>query len=174
MKLPFFAAVIALSGALFGCAPGLSRYLPAVVARGELLVRYDDGVELWAGGQPVASGPRYHGLPAFVRCVPDAQRHAQEAVDAGAEGLGYSVTGGALAVVGLGGLAGLAFKDRNDTVMAAFFVTGIGVEVLGVIFAGLARGAKLSAIGHAIDAANYYNDAVGSLGGSCSDPPAQP
>ena len=27
---------------------------------------------------------------------------------------------------------------------------------------------KLDATGHAVDAANYYNDAVGSAGGSCA------
>lgn len=167
-------AVIALSGALLGCTSATTSYTPSVIARGELLLRYDDGVELFAAGQPVASGPRYHGLPAFVRCVPDAHRHAKAAQAAGTQALAFSVTGGGLAIAGLGGLAGLAYKDRNDTVMAAFFLTGIGVEVLAVVFAAFARDAKLSAMGHAVDAVNYYNDAVGSVGGSCSDPPAQP
>jgi hypothetical protein len=174
MRRRFLPVVIALGGALLGCTSATTRYTPVVIAQGELVVRYDDGFELWAAGQPVATDPRYRGLPAFVRCVPYAHRHAQAARAAGTRALAFSVTAGGLAVAGLGGLAGLAFKDRNNTVMAAFLLTGIGVEVLGAVFAGLARASRLSAMGHAIDAVNYYNDAVGSTGRSCWEPPAPP
>lgn len=175
IRPPPLALMIALGGALSGCAPGFTQYTPALIARGELILRYDDGFEISAAGKTVARGPHYSGLESFVRCVPDARRHARAAEDAGTSGTAFSVAGGVLAVGGLGGLSGLAFKDKNPSLMAGLLVSGIVTELLGLSFALAGRIYKIEAPGHAVDAVNYYNDAVGSLGGSCSDPaPAAP
>jgi hypothetical protein len=175
IKAAVIAATMLLAPALAGCGTGLSTYQPKLVAQGELLLRYDNHFEIYTADRPVAQGIRYAGLADFVRCVPNAHRHAEEAQSDGATGYGLSIAGGALAVVGLGGLSGLAFYEKDTTTMAALLGAGIGLEVVGLVMAIVSRGYKASANGHAVDAVNYYNDAVGSLGGSCDRPvPAAP
>jgi len=166
------ALLIALGGALSGCSSATTQYSPALIARGELLLRYDGGLEISSAGNVVASHPHYTGLEEFVRCVPKAARHARSASNAGTNVTVFSVLGGGMAVAGLGGIAGIAFKDKDPRVMWGLLGGGLGLEVLGVVFGALARVSKIDAIGHAVDAVNYYNDAMGSYGGSCSDPQA--
>jgi hypothetical protein len=167
-----------MSSLLLGCGSGRTFYAPQVVARGELTMRYDDGFQVWSGGQPVAFGHHYSDLPEIVRCVPKAYEHAREAKSDGYIGTTLSTMGIVFGVAGLGGLGGLAYYDKNESVMAAFFAAGITSGILGVVLAGISRGYKNSANGHAVDAMNYYNDAVGSWGASCNDltypPPAGP
>ncbi len=158
--------------AVTGCAT--SQYAPQVVARGELVLRYDDGFQMWAGGRQVAHGLQYHGLARFVRCVPEAERHARIARRNGEAALALSIIGGVLGGAALAGFYGFADKDHEWTWLGA----GIGSAVAGTVFAGFGRLLKNSANGHAVDALDYYNDAVGSLGASCDDltypPPAGP
>jgi hypothetical protein len=160
-------------GPLLGCG-ATTHYTPALVARGELTLRYDNRFELWAAGRPVAHGLTYHGLPDYVRCVPTAHRHARQAVTHGGTAVAFSVIGGTLGVLALGGLYGL-YDEGNRWIWLG---SGVGAATLGTIFAGLGRMFKNSANGHAVDAMNYYNDAVGSLGATCDDlrypPPAAP
>jgi hypothetical protein len=40
---------------------------------------------------------------------------------------------------------------------------------LGVVFSSVGAKLRLEADGKAVDAMNYYNDAVGSLGATCND-----
>jgi hypothetical protein len=49
---------------------------------------------------------------------------------------------------------------------------GLGGAITGVVLAAIGRHEKNVANGHAVDAMNYYNDAVGSLGGTCQKPAA--
>lgn len=169
---------LSLCPALLGCGSGKTYYQPAVTARGELTLRYENEFQLYAGGQRVATGHRYSGLPHFVRCVPKASSHALTATSDGATGSTLSTLGIAFGVLGLGGFAGLAYYDKDPGLMLGILGAGIGAGVLGVVLAGVSRGFKNSANGHAADAMNYYNDAVGSLGASCDDlvypPPAGP
>src|SRR5262245_37151113 len=113
MKPRFSSLVLGLSAALLGCSSATSNYVPSVIARGELVMNYDRGFELWSGGQLVADAHGYRGLSSFVGCVPDAHRHAVEAESSGAQARGFAVTAGGLALLGLGGLSGLAFLDKN-------------------------------------------------------------
>lgn len=159
---------IGLLGMCQGCGSGVTRYPPQAVAQYELIPRYDGGIELWAAGQPVAEGYRYSGLTNFVGCVPEARAHASAAESDGGTAVGLSIAGGVLAGVGLAGLGGVAYKDTNTTAMAGFLISGIAVEVLAVTLAAIGRAHKTSANGHAIDAMNYYNDAVGSQGRRCT------
>lgn len=159
-----------LASGLLGCGTGLTTYSPKLVAQDELWLRYDNHFEIYSGDRRVAEGYRYTGLADFVRCVPDARRHAEESESDGATGFGLSIGAGTSAIVGLGGLSGLAFYKSNTTTMAALLGGGIGLEVVGLVMAIVSRGYKASANGHAVDALNYYNDALGSLGGSCSRP----
>lgn len=152
-----------------GCTSAMTGYEPRLVARGELTLRYDDGFEFWSGGQRVAQGYHYNGLPEHVRCVPKASEHAIAAGDDGRIGTTLSALGIVFGVGSLGGLGGLAYYDKNETLMAAWLGTGIALGVTGVVLAALSRGYKNSANGHAVDAMNYYNDAVGSLGASCDN-----
>ncbi|WP_159397814.1 hypothetical protein [Sorangium cellulosum] len=166
---PAAATACVLGCALLGCTSGRTLYAPRYVARGELTASYDNGFALWAGGQKVAESYHYDGLEQFVRCVPEAREHAREAARSGRSATTYSTLGAVLGIAGLGGFAGLYFYDKDNGAMAAFLGTGIAVAVTGVVLGGLSRPAKESAHGHALDAMNYYNDAVGSLGATCDD-----
>ncbi|WP_437563570.1 hypothetical protein [Sorangium sp. So ce542] len=168
----------ALACTLLGCASGQTTYTPRLVARGELTASYDDGFTLWAGGRKVAESYHYDGLERFVRCVPEAREHARAASSDGHTATTLSTLGVALGVGSLGGFAGLYFHDKDQTAMATILGAGAIVAVTAVVFGALSRPAKENAHGHAFDAMNYYNDAVGSLGATCDDlvypPPAGP
>src|SRR4051812_49413194 len=99
---------LGLAISMIGCSSGATVYRPQVVAQHELVLRYDDGLEMWAAGRPVAKSYRYEGLAEFVRCVPEAHRNALEAQSDGGLARSLTVSGGVLAGVGLGGLGGLA------------------------------------------------------------------
>ena len=164
MKL---ARILALLAALAGCSSASSTYRPARVLTSELNVRYDDAFLVFAGDKPLAEGPGFAGLTDYVHCVPDARRHAESAESWGsAAGVFKGFTYG-LSAAGLGGLAGLGFKDKNDTVMAGLLITGLALEVGAIVLGAASLGAKAQASGHALDAVNFYNDAAGSLGGVC-------
>ncbi len=169
-KAPSLLALGALAAGLLGCGTGLTQYSPKLVAQDELWLRYDNRFEIYAGDRLISEGYRHTGLASFVRCVPEAHRHAEASASDGATGYGLSIAAGASAIVGLGGLSGLAFYDKNTTTMAALLGGGIGLEVAGRVMAIRARGYKASANGHAVDALNHYNDALGSQGGSCDRP----
>ena len=153
-----------------GCAS--SNYAPQVVARGELTLRYDGGFELSAAGKPVARGLRYSGLENYVRCVPEARDQAQRASSSGKTAIAMSVLGG---VFGAGGLIGLGAIADGDH-WAPWLASGLGLATVGLTFSILSWRYKNHANGHAIDAMNFYNDSVGSLGATCDDlvypPPA--
>ncbi|WP_437753964.1 hypothetical protein [Sorangium sp. So ce1389] len=167
-----------LGCAHLGCTHGHTRYSPRVVARGELTASYDDGFSLWAGGQKVAESYHYEGLERFVRCVPEAREHARQASQSGRSATTLSTLGVVLGVGSLGGLSGLYFHDKNEVAMGAILGTGVAVAATAVVLGALSRPAKERAHGHALDAMNYYNDSVGSLGATCDDltypPPAGP
>lgn len=167
MKLHHAAAILALAAAQPGCG-GVTRYTPVSAAPREIVLRDSEGLELWAGGSRVAEAHRYQGLARFVACVPAARGHALAAERNGATGMALTFTGLGFAAAGLAGLGGLAFEGKDDAAMAAFFSAGIGAEVVGLVLVAVARKLKLDAMGHAVDATNFYNDAVGSAGGSCA------
>lgn len=153
---------------LGGCGSASSTYRPARVYASELNVQYDDGFLVFAGNRLVSEGPGFAGLSNQVHCVPDARRHAESAESWGtAASLFKGFTFG-LAGAGLGGLAGLGFKDKDETLMASLLVAGLVLEAGAIALGAASLGAKAQASGHALDAVNYYNDAVGSLGGSCA------
>lgn len=154
---------------LAGCHHA-TEYQPEYVARGELTLRYDDGFQIYAGNEMLAESPRYDGLAHYVRCTPRAAYHAEEAESDGSFAIGLGATGVGLGFAGLGGLAGLAFVEDDKPVAFALLGSGLAVGLLGVILAAVSRGYKNSANGHAVDALNHYNDAVGSRGGSCDQP----
>jgi hypothetical protein len=155
-----------------GCGSGFTNYAPRVLAPNELTLRYENEFQVWAPNGMVARGVRYDGLANYVRCVPDAHRHAVEAESAGSSAVGMTVAGSVLAVGGLGGLGGLAFQD-DPAIMAAFFTAGITAEVVGLVLAAVGRSKKTDANGHAVDAVNHYNDAAGSEGEGCGANPAR-
>lgn len=163
------ALLLASLGASSAGCSGATVYQPRLLARGELALQYADGFELYAGGKLVTRGHSYRGLDRFVACVPEAKHHAEEAQSEGSAATAFSVLGGVLAGVGLASLGGLYFYERDDAAMWGILGAGLGVEALAVTFAAVSRGAKRRAHGNAIDAMNYYNDRVGSLGATCDD-----
>jgi hypothetical protein len=154
---------------LAGCTN--THYTPQVLARGELVLRNRSGLEMHAGGRRVARGIKWNGLGEFVRCVPQAHEHATRAHKSGRASLALAVVGGTLGVIALGGLVGFA----DDNHLWEWLASGISVGVVGAIFSGTSQLLRNRANGQAVDAMNYYNDAVGSLGATCDDlvyPPA--
>ena len=163
------ACVCTLAPGALGCSTA-SFYAPQVVARGELTLRYDRGFELAAAGKRVASGPLYGGLDSFVRCVPQAEQHARDARTSGRTAVAFSVLGSVLGVAGLViGLSGLRYLGDDTDRMWPWVGGGIGTAAVGTLFAGLSWRFKNHANGHALDAMNFYNDSVGSLGATCDD-----
>jgi len=161
----------AAAAALVGCSSA-SGYEPRYVGPGELTLRYDDGLQIFAGKELLADSPGYGGLTDYVRCVPAAAEHAEAAENDGSAAIGTGWAGGVLGVAGLGGLAGLAYLEEDETKAFAILGTGIAAGLLGISLAIISRSLKNSANGHAVDAVNYYNDDIGSLGGTCAKPPA--
>lgn len=168
MKSRIAFSVIGLSAMLLaGCGSGLTVVQPSVLAPHELYLRYDNEFQIYSPQGEVATGYRYRGLTDYVGCVPKAAEHALEAESAGDTALGLTVAGIGLGVGGLAGLGGLAYENKPE-VMAAFLLGGLGAEILGLVLTAVGRTYKVDANGHAVDALNYYNDAVGSRGGRCS------
>lgn len=165
MKVHGFA-LAASAMLLAGCGSGLTMVEPRVLAPNELTLRYDNEFQVWSPQGRVATGVRYDGLTDYVDCVPKARQHAEEAEGAGNTAVGLTAAGITLAFGGLGGLAGLASDDPQ--VMGALLLGGVGVEVLALVLTAVGRTYKVDANGHAVDAVNYYNDAVGARGGRCS------
>ncbi len=151
-----------------GCAPAMSSYVPQHVGPAELTLRYDQGMVVYSGHSFLTKGPTYRGLAEHVSCVPRAYEHARYAQKHGRARRGLAWSGGALGVASLGGLSGFAFLEDDRKTAFALLGTGLAVAVLGIVLAGASRSAGNQAHGNAIDAINYYNDAVGSVGGSCA------
>jgi hypothetical protein len=84
------------------------------------------------------------------------------------------VLGGVLGGSGLIALVALADGDH----WAPWLAGGLGLATVGLTFSIVSWRFKNHANGHAIDAMNFYNDSVGSLGATCDDlvypPPAAP
>ncbi len=152
-----------------GCAPAMTGYSPAHVGPAELTLRYEKGVQVYSGRQHLTEGPVYRGLASHVRCVPKAYEHARYAEKHGRARRGLAWSGGAMGVASLGGLSGFAFLEDEPKTAFALLGAGLGVAVLGIVLASASRSAGNQAHGNAIDAINYYNDAVGSVGGSCAE-----
>jgi hypothetical protein len=161
-------AALLAAAASAGCTYAPSIHAPAYAAPGELVLTYNDGYVLSASGQPVARGPRYDGLTSFVACVPAAAAHAQAAQIDGSNAGPLQVTGAIVAAMGLGGLGGLYYIDKNNAAAAGILAGGFGVQLIGLILVGIGAQLKVNAHGHAVDSMNYYNDAVGSQGSACA------
>ncbi|MEZ4452111.1 MAG: hypothetical protein R3B09_21785 [Nannocystaceae bacterium] len=165
------ASALALALGLTACS-GQSQVAPRSVAPGELTLRYNDGMVIYAGHEPLTRGPGYRGLEGYVRCVPRAAEHARYARRYGRARKGLAWAGGTLGVASLGSLGGFALFEEDRSAAFAILGVGLGVAIVGIVLAGASRSAGNQAHGNAIDALNYYNDAVGSLGGSCARPAA--
>jgi hypothetical protein len=166
------AALTALAGT--GCGSGVTRYTPQLRAQGELTLRYDNGFSMTAEGREIASGNGWDGLTDYVQCVPEAKQHARSAERAGTAATVLSVLGGGIGIASLGSLSGAAIYDKNPDLGGAILAVGVGAAVTGVVLAAIGRNEKNVANGHAVDAMNYYNDAVGSFGGTCKKPAPKP
>ena len=162
-RLPVALLLIA---ALGGCS-ATSQYRPRIIAKHELSLAYADGVQIYAGREMLTEAPRFSGLADYVHCVPRAVEHAEDAESAGQAATGLAVAGIVLGAGSLGGLSGLAFVEEDPGKAYAIFGTGIAVALVGMTMALVSRANKNQANGHAVDALNYYNDAVGSRGKRC-------
>lgn len=159
-------------GLLAGCGHGATSYAPQLRAYGELTLKYDDGFSMYAEGREIASGHGWSGLSEYVKCVPKAKEHAESAETAGAAASALSWIGAGVGLASLGSLAAVADYEKHEETSNMVLGLGLTAAVTGVILAAIGRHEKPVANGHAIDAMNYYNDEVGSRGGTCKRPAA--
>jgi hypothetical protein len=159
-------------GLLAGCGSGITTYSPQLRAQGELTLRYDDGFSMRAEGREVSSGVTWRGLSEYVKCVPRARQHADSAQAAGGGAVALTWIGAGIGLGSLGSLGGLAVYDKDQDLAAAILGVGVAAAITGVVLAAVGRNMKNTANGHAVDAMNYYNDEVGSYGGTCKQPAA--
>ncbi|MCC6809055.1 MAG: hypothetical protein IT381_16625 [Deltaproteobacteria bacterium] len=157
---------IAVACALTACVPATTQYVPQIVAQDELTLSYDGRFGVYAGERKLTQGLLYHGLAGHVRCVPLALKHGRAAEEAGARAVAFSVVGGVMG--GLAPLSFISFISPDPTTRAVSLAGGLVSAVIGAVFAGLAYKQKNEANGSAVDAVNFYNDALGSYGGSCA------
>lgn len=157
-------------GLLAGCGSGMTQYTPQLRARGELTLHYDNGFSMTAEGREIASGHSWGGLTEYVKCVPKAKEHAEAAESSGSAAVALSWVGAGIGLGSLGSLAGLSVYDKDPNLAGAILGAGVFAAVTGVVLAAVGRNQKNVANGHAVDAMNYYNDAVGSYGGTCRKP----
>lgn len=157
-------------GLLAGCGHGVTKYQPQLRAWGELTMRYDDGFSMTAEGKEIASGNTWSGLTEYVQCVPKAKEHAEAAESRGTTAVVLSWVGAGVGLASLGSLAAVPDYDKHQEVSNVALALGLTGAVTGVILAAIGRNQKPTANGHAVDAMNYYNDAVGSRGGTCRKP----
>ncbi|MEZ4295394.1 MAG: hypothetical protein R3B70_10495 [Polyangiaceae bacterium] len=169
-----YAGVAAVTCLAFvsGCGSGVTQYSPQLRARGELTLRYDDGFSMTAEGKEIASGVTWGGLSEYVKCVPKAKEHADAAQAEGAAAVSMSWIGAGIGLGSLGSLGGLVVYDKDPDLAGAILGIGVAAAITGVVLAAVGRNRKNHANGHAVDAMNYYNDEVGSYGGTCKTPAA--
>lgn len=157
-----------------GCGSGVTKYSPQLRAQGELTLRYDDGFSMHAEGRQIASGQTWSGLTEYVQCVPRAKTHAEAAESAGTSAVALSWIGAGIGLGSLGSLGGLAVYDQDKDLAAGILGIGVAAAITGVVLAAVGRNQKNVANGNAVDAMNYYNDEVGSYGGTCKKPAPKP
>jgi hypothetical protein len=149
-------ALVALLSTATACS-GTFQYQPVRLARGEMTVRAGAiDTTVFIGGKEVASTLfGYSDLNDAVRCVPRAREHLGRAsLD---QGLGLALSG----LTGILGLTTLILVAKQDS---SSFATG----TLTAVSLGGSMALRHRALGHSIDAMNYYNDSVGSLGATCA------
>lgn len=170
-SLPLLVGLLITSLAS-GCATSVR---PAqLLARGEITVTMEPRTTLRAEGRVVGRFPVFGELPSYVGCAEPARTYALDARRAGVRARVFSILG---ATLGMGALIGFgALADRDHA--GAYLGAAVGSGVIGLGFSSASFRAKRTAVGRALDAANAYNDAVGSLGATCLDlryaPPAGP
>lgn len=137
------------------------QYVPRRLATGELSIRADRlGTEFYTENNRViaSSFSGYVDLEDFVSCVPRATVHARHAKISYIVG---STLTGVTAAFGLATSLLLGNKMYEHSVWAG---------VVTAISLGGSLSLRHRALGHAVDAMNYYNDQVGSLGATCREP----
>jgi hypothetical protein len=150
---------------LAGCVH--TQYTPMLAPQTELVLTYDNRLVIRDGAQPIAREPGFAGLVAHVDCVPSARHHARRARRHGRTATALAATGGTLGMASLGGLGGLALLDEDPAAAAAIVGSGLAVGIIGLTLSMVSRSHRVRAAGHAVDAVNEYNDALGRSGQRC-------
>ena len=148
-----------------GCAK--SYYVPYGLEAGELYVTQDGGLKIADANGTVALEPGYAELVARVGCDADADEHARQARRHGRVTRGLGVTGAAMGIGSLAAFAGIPFIHDEPKKAAAIIGTSLGIGLVGLGLALGSRRHRVQANGHAVDAVNYYNDALTRSGSRC-------
>ncbi len=148
-----------------GCAS--TTHAPLTASADELYLQYDGGFEVWSNGSLIATGPGWAGLQDHVGCSPAARKHAEAAESEGGFSMAYRILGGGLALGGVGAFVGgvANFDDKDGRWV--WVGAGLSSVALATVFAVLGRHKQVQANGNAVDALNYFNDAVYADAGQC-------
>lgn len=166
---------ISMGLTLSGC---IINYQPHRVAPHELVLQQQTwGYEVRSGDKDFFTSARhsYWALGRYVHCEEEAYRHAKLATRNQLANYflmsiasSFAVTGSVLYATNPLGLSrGDITKIEPD--LTYFYLLGSGIFAAGFGIAAFAS--KNSADGHLLDAVNYYNDRVGSLGAGCDGTP---
>lgn len=153
---------IAVLALVCGCA---ETFYPAMhVAPDELVLGQDGGLRLVSGEQTIAREPTWAGIEERIDCDARAREHARAARRHGRRARALAIAGGILGVASLAAFAGIPFIRREPSTAGAIIGSSLGAGVLGVSLSLGSRQQRILANGNAVDAMNYYNDAVLSDG----------
>jgi hypothetical protein len=141
-----------------GCA---QTYYPAQqLAPDELVLGQDGGLRLISRDETIASEPTWAGIEARVGCDPKAAVHARAARRHGRRARALAIVGGVLGVASLAAFAGIPFIQREPKKAGAIIGSSLGVGMIGISLSFGSRQQRILANGNAVDAMNYYNDAL--------------
>jgi len=145
---------------------GAARWLRRVAVPGathrpdELVLGQDGGLRLVADSRTIAREPGWRGLEERVGCEPRAADHARRARRHGRAARALAIAGGVLGVASLAAFAGIPFVRKDPSTAGAIIGSSLGAGVLGLSLALGSRHQRILANGNAVDAMNYYNDAL--------------
>jgi hypothetical protein len=147
-----------------------SRYTPQHLPSQALAWHFDDGLEVYKGGQKIAGQNTWSGLAEAVACVDAARDEAESAHSKSILAKVFVYSGSAVALAGSAGMiGGVAQSEMNETLVLAGGGAAIGgllSLLVGVLFDAGARP-------DALDAVNIYNDEYAATPG-CLTPPSAP
>jgi hypothetical protein len=156
--------------AVVGC--GSTVFVPQRLHRGEAYLAYDGHLQVLAHGRVAAEEPGFLGLRELVKCSYEADTQARKARRRGRAAQALAWTGVALGVGSVVSIAGVATLQSNRTVGTALLAGGLSAGGLGIAFGLGSRRERSQAVGHAVDAVNFYNDAIAD--GRCHRSPPGP
>lgn len=151
---------VATAMLVFSCGCAQTFYPAQHVSPDELVLGQDGGLRLVSGEQTIAREPTWSGIEGRISCDERAVQHARAARRHGRRARALAIAGGVLGVASLAAFAGIPFIRRDPSTAGAIIGSSLGVGMIGLSLSLGSRQQRILANGNAVDAMNYYNDAV--------------